>query len=201
MDASLAISPASILRNGNDQKLTPPPHGPIQRKYAGRVAAATHVSIPGLTHPNRISDIFLSDLLDRVLQVEKKCSRLITATDKGGTPSESITLARDDIHSHSNTPSLTSTQHPRTEIVTPSTGPKTDAESVSEESELCSTPKFSAEILNADARLNQAIDQVLHLKRQSLDKQTASMDYHVPPELSKACLDSETLPFNFQIGV
>ncbi|KAH7142219.1 hypothetical protein EDB81DRAFT_691713 [Dactylonectria macrodidyma] len=83
-----------------------------------------------------------------------------------------------------------STQSPRAESATLSTGPTADRDSVAEEPEASCSTNRPAKPLNPDACLKQALDQVLHLKRQSLDKQTASLDYSIQPELSKACLDN-----------
>lgn len=122
--------------------------------------------------------------------MEEKCSRIITATDKGRSPVGSTPATRDDFGSSPNTPSVVSTPHSRTEIATSPKGTTIDPDSIPKELDSSHTPNLSAETLNVDARLKQAVDQVLHLKRQSLVDQTASVDYYVSPELSKACLDN-----------
>lgn len=161
------------------------------------VPVAARLSPPGLTHPSTTGDGLLLDLLDRMLQVEKPSSRLITSSPKDGTLTEPITPARDDLGSHRSSPSLASTQYPRPKPAIPSTWPRRDTDSIPEEPEARSTTNCTAKHLNAEARLKHALDQVLHLKRESLEEQTASLDYRVPPELSKACLDSRALPFSF----
>lgn len=157
----------------------------------------TTLSPPGLTHPSTTGDGLLLDLLDRMLQVEKPCSRLITSSPKDGTLTEPITPARHDLGSHRSSPSLASTRYPGAEPAIPSAWPKRDIDSVPEEPEARSTANCTAKPLNAEARLKHALDKVLHLKRENLEEQTATLDYRVPPEISKACLDSRALPFNF----
>ncbi|KAH8738470.1 hypothetical protein BGZ61DRAFT_338590 [Ilyonectria robusta] len=125
-----------------------------------------------------------------MLQVEKPCSRLITSSPKDGTLTEPITPARHDLGSHRSSPSLASTRYPGAEPAIPSAWPKRDIDSVPEEPEARSTANCTAKPLNAEARLKHALDKVLHLKRENLEEQTATLDYRVPPEISKACLDN-----------
>ncbi|KAI8711049.1 Zn(2)-C6 fungal-type domain-containing protein [Fusarium sp. LHS14.1] len=128
----------------------------------------------------------LSDLLNRIIQVEKKCFRLANFSTKGATPTDSMTFADEDAESYFSTPSLTSS-------LSPSTGLMnlwgSDTLLTRHEPIITSPITCPAQPPNPDARLKQALNQVLYLKRQSLNKRTTRMDYEISLELSRTCLD------------
>jgi hypothetical protein len=132
-----------------------------------------------------MSDHVLSNLLERLLQVEEKCTRLVADPSTVNTALSNNSLGNLQ-GSSSQTPGQTPEAHSVVSSAASRTFINNDAEA--EVSDLLSCP---ATPLNADVRLQQAFEQVLHLKRQNLFKQTASMDYHIRPEIAKACIESK----------
>ncbi|KAK7428390.1 hypothetical protein QQZ08_005009 [Neonectria magnoliae] len=138
----------------------------------------------------RLSDHVLSGLLERLLQVEEKCTRLVSDPSTVNTA-----LTNDSPGSLQGSSSLTSAQTPEEDSVISSPAFRTHADTVAEKAEANCCPDCPATPLNADVRLQQAFEQILHLKRQNLFRQTASMDYHIRPEIAKACVENFCIHF------
>lgn len=133
-----------------------------------------------------MSDHVLSDLLERLLQVEGKCTRLVADPSTVNTA-----LSNNSPGSLQGSSSQTPGQTPEAHSVVSSAASRTFIDNDAEEVEVSDLPSCPATPLNADVRLQQAFEQVLHLKRQNLFKQTTSMDYHIRPEIAKACIESK----------
>lgn len=123
------------------------------------------------------------------MQVERKCSRLTNSTTKGVTPTGSMAFTDEDAESYLSTPSLASSLSPGVAFMIP-----WEADGLFTRDELVIAPPITcpAQPPNPDARLKQAFNQVLYLKQQSLNKRITRMDYEIPLELSRTCLDRTT---------
>ncbi|RKK76437.1 hypothetical protein BFJ71_g16938 [Fusarium oxysporum] len=133
----------------------------------------------------RMSDHVLSNLLERLLQVEETCTRLVADASTVNTA-----LSNNSPGSLQGSSSQTPGQTPEAHSVVSSAASRTFIDNDAEEAEVSDMLSCPATPLNADVHLQQAFEQVLHLKRQNLFKQTASMDYHIRPEIAKACIEN-----------
>ncbi|KAJ4072609.1 hypothetical protein NW761_014748 [Fusarium oxysporum] len=144
----------------------------------------------GPNQSKRSSDGVLSDLLDRVLQVEEQCSRLIPASPKDRPAADSMIFTDTDADGYPSAPPLAFSESPRTELVTSALEADTDAGDNVEEPTLLYTSDCPVTPENAETGLKQALEQVLHLKRQNVNKEAIDTYDPIPIDLCKACLDN-----------
>ncbi|KAJ4111415.1 hypothetical protein NW765_016540 [Fusarium oxysporum] len=132
-----------------------------------------------------VSDHVLSGLLERLLRVEEKCTRLVADPSTVNTA-----LSNNSPGSLQGSYSQTPGQTPEAHFVVSSAASRASIDNDAEETEASDLPSCLATPLNADVRLQQAFEQVLHLKRQNLFNQTVPLDYHIQPEIAKACIEN-----------
>ncbi|RKK16693.1 hypothetical protein BFJ66_g15202 [Fusarium oxysporum f. sp. cepae] len=140
--------------------------------------------------PRRSSDGVLSDLLDRVLQVEEQCSRLIPASPKDRPATDSMIFTDTDADGYPSATPLAFSESPGTELLTSALKADTDAGDDVEEPTLLCTSNCPVTPENAETGLKQALQQVLHLKRQNVNKEAIGTYDPIPIDLCKACLDN-----------
>ncbi|RKK78738.1 hypothetical protein BFJ71_g16417 [Fusarium oxysporum] len=138
-----------------------------------------------LTFLSHVSDHVLSGLLERLLRVEEKCTRLVADPSTVNTA-----LSNNSPGSLQGSYSQTPGQTPEAHFVVSSAASRASIDNDAEETEASDLPSCLATPLNADVRLQQAFEQVLHLKRQNLFNQTVPLDYHIQPEIAKACIEN-----------
>ncbi|KAH7142727.1 hypothetical protein B0J13DRAFT_555987 [Dactylonectria estremocensis] len=137
----------------------------------------------------KISDDAFSCLLERLLQVEEKCTQLrITNSSVDETPTESATLNGDSLKNYSGSSSLKPARSSEAESLVPSSNLRAEAEPVAKEPEASCSTNCLTTPMDVDVRLREAIKQVFCLKQQNLNKQVESVDFHLEPELAKACV-------------
>ncbi|RKK94279.1 hypothetical protein BFJ68_g15229 [Fusarium oxysporum] len=144
----------------------------------------------GLNQGKRSSDGVLSDLLDRVLQVEEQCSRLIPASPKDRPATDSIIFTDTDADGYPSATPLAFSESPGTELLTSALKADTDAGDDVEEPTLLCTSNCPVIPENAETGLKQALEQVLHLKRQNFNKEAIDTYDPIPIDLCKASLDN-----------
>lgn len=171
---------ARIRSEGKERRLTPESVSPMNRM-------STHyfLCLP-LTFLSHVSDHVLSGLLERLLRVEEKCTRLVADPSTVNTA-----LSNNSPGSLQGSYSQTPGQTPEAHFVVSSAASRASIDNDAEETEASDLPSCLATPLNADVRLQQAFEQVLHLKRQNLFNQTVPVDYHIQPEIAKACIESK----------
>ncbi|ENH66705.1 hypothetical protein FOC1_g10000333 [Fusarium oxysporum f. sp. cubense race 1] len=140
--------------------------------------------------PKRSSYGVLSDLLDRVLQVEEQCSRLIPASPKDRPAADSMIFTDTDADGYPSAPPLAFSESPGRELLTSALEAGTDAGDDVEEPTLLCTSNCPVTPENAETGLKQALEQVLHLKRQNVNKEAIGTYDPIPIDLCKACLDN-----------
>ncbi|KAM0571659.1 hypothetical protein ACHAO2_008013, partial [Verticillium nonalfalfae] len=141
------------------------------------VRARKPVSFPSIVDvdvPSDASDGVLSNLFDRLLQVEEKCSKLV-----GSSPQVKVSPLVADSDSETSPFSLLGASPPAK--VTDDALAEVAGHSVGSSLEnSCS----------ADTLLAEALAQVVYLKHQGANIQSASNETHVPPDIAKTCLNN-----------
>ncbi|KAJ4082480.1 hypothetical protein NW756_010169 [Fusarium oxysporum] len=95
-----------------------------------------------------------------------------------------------DADGYPSAPPLAFSESPRTELVTSALEADTDAGDNVEEPTLLYTSDCPVTPGNAETGLKQALEQVLHLKRQNVNKEAIDTYDPIPIDLCKACLDN-----------
>ncbi|KIL92296.1 hypothetical protein FAVG1_04705 [Fusarium avenaceum] len=132
-----------------------------------------------------ISDHVFSGLLERLLRVEEKCTQLVTDPSTASTP-----LRVDSLGSIPGSSSKSPRQASEAHSVVSSVASRAFLDNGAEDTQGSDLPSYLGTPLIADVRLQQAFEQVLHLKRQNLFKQTVPKGHHIQPEIAKACIEN-----------
>lgn len=158
---------------------------PERANQKNRMSTLYSFPLP-LTCFSHISDHVFSGLLERLLRVEEKCTHLVTDPSTAYTP-----LRINSPGSIQGSSSQSPGQTPEAHSVVSSVASRTFLDNGAEQTQGSDSPSYLGTPLIADVRLQQAFEQVLHLKRQNLFKQTVPKGHHIQPEVAKACIESK----------
>lgn len=138
------------------------------------------------------SDHVPSEVAERLFQVEEQCSSLVALSPQARIPRECATGEPRDTASQGRPSLLRLARNICREFIAAGfSGSGIDTNAAAQEPAFRHMFACPSAPLNADARLEKAFEQVVHRKRQNLSRQTAYLDIHVRPEISKACVESK----------
>lgn len=124
------------------------------------------------------SDGILSDLFDRLLQVEDKCSKLVASSSQ-----VKVSPLVADSDSETSPFSLLGAS-PTAKVADDAPGEEAGG----------IVGSSLENPYSADTLLTEALAQVVHLKHQRSSIRSSYNENHVPPDIAKACLNSTLLP-------